>query len=777
MATDPTQKGRLLTITPPDGIGEDHLLLVGFTGSEGISTLFRFYLDLLALNKFTIPFEMVLGQKITVHLTLRNGKQRHFSGICSRFSKGDRGEIFTSYQMEVVPKFWTLTKRSRSRIFQNMTVPKILEKVLTGLNVGLANGSKDLSGLGEFEKREYCVQYRETDFNFASRLMEEEGIRYFFEHTATDHKLILAVQDAFTFVPDVEKGGKINFHRGVTAAIREDAIFSWTKDQELRSGKVVLRDNSFELPGQKLEPIPNPTIQESVDVGKVTHKQLLGSNKDLEIYDFPGYYAQRFDGVGGGGKEQPDELKKIQGDNGDNKRTAKIRMEQEAATGLLLRGAGNVAPMAPNFIFKLQNDPDGNGAPYRILGVSHSASLGVAFRSGDNNNPGLAYQNTFICTPVGQPYRPARVTPKPFVQGPQTAIVVGSGASGEEIFTDKFGRVKVEFHWDRTDGFDAGNPMEPHKFSSCWVRVAQSWAGKRWGSYFVPRIGQELVIAFLEGDPDQPIAVGAVYNAEQMPPYLGQGPDAKHRNDPKLSGIKTNTTPGGKGFNELRFDDTKDKQQVFIHAERDLDTRVKNETREVVLLNRHLIVGNEEDGKGDQRELVIKDKHQNVKGSQVELIEGDMLLTVGGNQDVVVKHVRKQLIEEEDNLHCKSHRREQVDQTQSLTVGGDLQEKVGMHYALEAGSAIHLKAARKVVIEAGTQLTLKVGGCFIDLSAAGIAINGVPTLLLNSGGAPGEGDGSSPVAPADALAAKPTKPDLADNSATGFKSVPNGFSS
>src|SRR5262249_10466848 len=248
----------------------------------------------------------------------------------------------------------------------------------------------------------------------------------------------------------------------------------------------------------------------------------------------------------------------------------------------------------------------------------------------------------------------------------QTAVVVGLGAADEEILVDKYGRVKVQFHWDRAGAHNGKPEQGTFKYSSCWVRVAQPWAGKRWGAFFWPRIGQEVVVAFLEGDPDQPIIVGSVYNARQMPPYLGDAknpsPDPKHKNDPNLSGIKTNTTLGGQGFNELRFDDTKDKQQVFIHAERDIDTRVKNDCRELVLHHRNLIVGAENDGKkeGDQRELVHKDKHLNVKGSHIEHVEGSMQLLVGGGdgpdagkQDIVIKNDKKELIEGDNHLHVK----------------------------------------------------------------------------------------------------------------------------
>jgi type VI secretion system secreted protein VgrG len=343
------------------------------------------------------------------------------------------------------------------------------------------------------------------------------------------------------------------------------------------------------------------------------------------------------------------------------------------------------------------------------------------------------------------------------------------GPPGEEIFTDRYGRVKVQFFWDRQGKHDAD--------SSCWVRVAQVWAGNRWGAFFWPRIGQEVVVTFLEGDPDQPLITGSVYNADQMPPYLGKGPDSQHPNDNKLAGLKSNTTTGGIGFNEWRFDDTRGKEQVFVHAERDMDVRVKHDSRERVLHDRHLIVGSDKDGKqGDQRELVYQDKHLNVKRHHVEHIEGNMQLLVGGdgdngNLDVVLKKDKKELIQGDDHLHVKGARNEKVDGTQSLTVGQNQQEKVGQNHALEAGVQVHIKAGATLILEAGAQLSLKVGGNFVDINPAGVSIVGT-MVLINSGGAAGSGSGSSPTPPQDAKEAQPTKPDVANDAKSGHKSAP-----
>jgi type VI secretion system secreted protein VgrG len=285
-----------------------------------------------------------------------------------------------------------------------------------------------------------------------------------------------------------------------------------------------------------------------------------------------------------------------------------------------------------------------------------------------------------------------------------------------------------------------------------------------------------VIVDFLEGDPDQPIIVGSVYNADQMPPYLGDGPDSKHKKDNKVSGIKSCSTPGGGGYNEMRFDDTKGKEEVFIHAQRNADTRVLNDAMESVLHDRHLTVGGEKDGSkaGDQREMIYRDKHLKVHRNQIEQVGGNMELLVGGidgdgNQDIVIQGNKKELIEKNDHLRVKGSRMETIGASQSLTVGGSQQEKIGKKHAMDVAEEIHLKCGMKVVIEAGVQLTIKGPGGFVDINPAGVTIQGT-MVLINSGGSAGTGSGSTPAGPDDAKKANPTQPVVADDSKTGQKS-------
>ncbi|MFN2531633.1 MAG: type VI secretion system Vgr family protein [Pyrinomonadaceae bacterium] len=665
-------------------LGTDDLLISGFTGNEGISQLFNFQLDLLAPDRSVVDFEKLLGQPVVVTLMLPNEQPRFFHGMCSRLSQGSQDgdqqsfSTLTNYRMEVVPRLWLLTKRTQSRIFQHLSVPDILRKVLEGLEV-----SYEIAGT--FRPRDFCVQYRESDFDFASRLMEEEGIFYFFEHTASGHKMIVAnTPQAHRDLPDPKR----IIYEAWTGGVREDdRIVSWEKTQEIRSGKYSLWDHCFELPHKHLD--ATEPILASVQVGTVTHKLRVADNSTLEQYDYPGGYAQRFDGVNKGGGDQPSELQKI---FEDNKRTTGIRIQQETVPGLTVNGTSNCRHFMTGYKFSLERHFDGDG-DYVLTQVSHFAAI-RGYRSGETAE--FTYQNSFKCIPFALPFRPSQVTRRPVIHGTQTAIVVGP--AGEEIFTDKYGRVKVQFHWDREGKMDAD--------SSCWVRVAQDAAGKKWGALFLPRIGHEVVVDFEEGDPDRPIIVGSVYNASEMPPY--KLPDDKT----KTVLFKSNSSKGGGGFNEIRIEDSKGKEQIFVHGQRDQDIRIEHDQMEWIGNNSHLIV------QKDQVESIQGDNHQTVAGDHSE--------SVGG--------------------------------TVSLSAGIDMQEKVGQKYALDSGMEIHLKSGLNLVIESGATLTLKVAGNFININPGGIFIRGT-MVMINSGGAPGTGAGSHPE--------HPKSPKEADKAKTG----------
>jgi type VI secretion system secreted protein VgrG len=651
-----TQERRMIAINTP--LGKDALLLRSFSGRERISQLFHISAELLSENH-SISFKDIVGKQVTLLIHHSGEDKRFWNGYVSRFACVGGDNIFTHYRAEVVPWTWFLTRTSDCQIFQQKTIPEIIKKVFQD------HGFQDFQDRTQasYPQREYVVQYRETAFNFVSRLMEEYGIFYFFEHDQNTHKLILADKPQVHKNCPVQHKVRFNYTPGSTF-LKEDIVENWGAEQELRPGKYALTDYNFQTPNTSL-------------MANVQTVAELGGNTKYEIYDYPGIHT-----------------KKSEGDT-----VTKIRMEEEEAVHHLISGSGNCRSFASGYKFHLDEHSrqDQNG-DYLLTEVTHSASVGESY-SGAGESGDESYQNHFTCIPFAVPYRPQRLTPKPIIQGPQTAVVVGP--AGEEIYPDKYGRVKVQFHWDRLGKKD--------EKSSCWVRVSQPWAGKNWGAINIPRIGQEVIVEFLEGDPDRPIITGRVYNDDQMPPYTL--PDNMTR-----STLMSRSTKGGgsANYNELRFEDKKGSEQIFLNAEKDMDHRVEKDSREFV---------------GNDRCLIVKH-------DQKEKVEGDLHSETSGN------------------------RNEKVGQTMSLQVGQNLQEKSGQNYAHEAGMEIHLKAGMNVVIEAGMQLTIKASGGFINIGPAGVAISGT-LVLINSGGAAGSGSGSSPT--------DPQKPDEADDGSKGGK--------
>jgi len=528
--------------TPLDG-EEPLFRLMGISGREAISQLFKFQLDLLVENERDgdVDFAELLGEEIHVEVPMADGKTRHFNGICSNANSGGRNDRYASYTMELVPKFWLLTRRSGCRVFQRKNVPEIIEGILGGVQVEF----ESLISSGDYPPRDFCVQYRETDANFISRLMEEEGIFYYFEHSEKGHKLVL--MDSSARAPKVPGPTEIKCGGSKQASRGENHIVNWRKSQKLTPSKLTLRDYSMHQP-DNLWQIECPTV-ENTKVGTVEHKLKVRANEALEVFQYPGEFAHRYDGT--------------DGLTADRDRLAQVRMDQQTLPGLLVRGTGSCRQFTPGHTFN-NVDLDGQQADgdYLLTSVEHFART-ERFEKG--HSAGVKYYNSFACIPTGLNYRPPRRTPKPFVQGPQTAVVVGP--PDEDIHTDEFGRVKIRFHWD-LEGKDKGGD------ASCWVRVAMPIAGQGWGMIHIPRVGHEVVVAFRDGDPDQPMIIGGMYNAMNQPPkFEGQPalPQSK-----TLSGIKTHSTPGGvvcEHFNELRFEDKKGKEEVYLHAEKDF-TRV-----------------------------------------------------------------------------------------------------------------------------------------------------------------------------------------------------------
>lgn len=752
-------------------LGANKLLLVGFEGSEEISSLFTFKLDLLATNGMPVQFEKLLGQPMLVSVRILDeskeggtAKYRHFSGICSRFSQGNRGSEFTEYQAEIVPHLWLLTRRSQSRIFQQMSVPDILKKVLHGIKVTFEID-------GHFEKRDYCVQYRESDFAFISRLMEEEGIFYFFRHTQDSHEMVIGNSPrVHVAVP----GPLTARWENVDGADREaNHIHQWQKHQEVRSGKVTLWDHSFELPDDNLA--ATKSTLGAVKVGKVTQKLDVADNEQLEIYDYPGEYAKRFDGTSRDGNPTPAEIRKILT---DNRRTAEIRMQAETVAGLTIRGTSNCRHFTTGHHFMLDRHFNAEGK-YVLTSVNHSAKLGNAYRSGGEET--FDYTNAFTCIPHDLPFRPQRITPRPVISGVQTATVVGP--HGKELFVDKNSRVKVQFPWDREGKHDAD--------SSCWIRVSQGWGGGTFGGLNLPRIGHEVIVDFVEGDPDRPIITGRVYNAGKMPHPSNAGREdsevrrsrdkanAKKQNAANLKKKRTarkkqpaqsaangapppvqiaqsasvladvaskmpplkpnpfNTPPpsvveafmmssfksasldGKSGSNEITMNDAGGKEGLFTKAQKDNINTVGND-RETTVGNDELVkVANDrtETVGNDETIEIGHDRLENVGNDETIEIGNDRHETVGNNEDIEIGNDRTEQVGNDEKITIGNNRTENVGNDETITIVGKRTEKVGKD------ETITIAAGNQVVkVQAGTQ-TIEVKGAIDIKSDASITLH------------------------------------------------------
>ena len=644
-----TQDNLFLSVSTP--LGPDKLLLSRFHGEERLSGLFHFTLEMLSEDN-RLDFKKIVGQRAAVTIEQPSGDPRYIHGIVGRFVQGGRDVRFTTYYAELHPWLWLLTLTSDCKIYQHQTVQQIIDTVFSDL--GFTDYRFDLKG--QYQPREYCVQYRESAFDFVSRLMEDEGIFYFFEHTANKHTLVLA-DDTDAHVPCP---GVTSLRMSKTPA--DDVIAQCTLEGQVTPGNHAVDDFNFEAPSMDLLVNSNGT-----------------GNGTLQHYEYPGGYVKK--------------------DVGEQK--ANRRLEAHELPSTLLRGDGYCRAFTAGHRFTLtEHDRNDANGTYVLHRVSHAATP-------------ESYTNSFDAFPVDVPFRPPQATPKPAIAGSQTAIVVGK--KGEEIWTDKYGRVKVQFHWDREGKRDEN--------SCCWIRVAQGWAGKNWGSMFLPRIGQEVVVSFLDGNPDRPLITGAVYNAQQTVPYtLPQ--------DQTKSTIKSNSSKGGSGFNEIRFEDKKDAEEIYVHAQKDLTRHVGNHETHTIGKDRTATIQEGNDKvvveKGDRtvqvnsgqethevkgtRSLTItgKETHtneadftQNVTGNFVLKVSGNLTLDVSGS--VTIKSGRALLNQAGQSLTNKAG--------QNLTnqAGQSLTNKAGMSLTNQAGATLTNQASASQTVDGGGMLTVKGG--------------------------------------------------------------------
>ena len=671
-----TQEYRHVKITSP--LGTDKLLITGMQGNEGISRLFNFELSLVSEDK-GILFADIIGKGVTVSIELPSGDWRYFNGIISTFSQvsgntasGDDTTRAALYRATLVPKLWLLTRSAELRIFQNMTVPEIVEKVFKKFEIT----DYELKLQGNFEKREYCVQYRETHFNFISRLLEEEGIFYFFEHNADNHKLIIA-NSSQANVPCPGQSTASYLIEGITPD--DDTISSLENIQMILPGKYMLSDFNFETPNNSLNV-------------NIPGKYKLGPG-DREIYDYPGGYTTMAPGNA----------------------LVKVRMEEKEAQITTVRGGGKCRSFTSGYRFTLINADrsEMNNKEYILTSVAHTISQS-AQAGGD-----FDYGNSFCSIPADVPYRPPRVTPKPVVQGTQTAIVVGP--PGEELWPDKYGRVKVQFHWDREG--------DNNEHSSCWIRVSQLWAGTGWGAMYIPRIGQEVIVDFLEGDPDCPIITGRVYHATNMPPYNLPAEKTK-------STIKSNSSPDGGGFNELRFEDKKGNEEIFLHGQKDWTIQILNNKNQTIGNDETLDVGHDrtKDVKNNQSEsigvnktIIVGKNHTESIGENASIDIGkNETISVGENVSIVIgKNFTEEIAEKSDTT---------VGKDKSIQVGKNSSTSVGENMVIDVGKKLNITAAEQITLTTGSSsITMKKDGT-ITIKGKDITLNGSGKINAKAGG-------------------------------------------
>ncbi len=613
-----TQSNREVKIKTP--LGPDVLLFHDMVMTEELGRLFTINLNLLS-EQGDIRFEDILGQNVTIELDLTGGGKRYFNGHVTSFSQTEGVERYASYQAIVKPWFWFLTRTSDCRIFQKMSVPDIVEDVFRGLEYT----DFEVQLTKNYRTWDYCVQYRETDFNFVSRLLEQEGIYYYFTHDDGVHNLVLSDSDAAH--NSLPGDSVIDYFPPDSTAVREqDYIFSWNNTKQVQPGKYQLNEFDFKKPKGQLE-----------TKSEIDRKHKIS---DYEIYDYPGEYTKTDDG-----------------ENYVQARIEELHCKYEQADG-----KSNVREFTTGYKFELKGySRDDQNREYLITSVEHNVSSNE-YRSGGGG--GGSYSNSFSVIESMTPFRASRITTKPIVQGTQTAIVVGP--SGEEIYTDEYGRVKVQFHWDRYG--------EKDENSSCWVRVAQIWAGGRWGGIHIPRIGQEVIVDFMEGDPDRPIITGRVYNADQMPPY--ELPANKTQ-----SGIKSRSSKSGTpaNFNEIRMEDKKGNEELYIHAEKNHTNITENDRNEDVGHDRSLHVGN------DKSEAVDNNKSITIGVDHTEAIGNNKQLSVGVNHS------------------------EQIGSNMTISVGSNLTETVAINYAETVGIAMELTVGVTYAQTVGTSKTVTLG--------------------------------------------------------------------
>ncbi|EAQ66647.1 vgrG protein [Marinomonas sp. MED121] len=619
-----------------EGLAENAFVVTAFTGEESLSLPFNFNVSL-ASRVETITAQDVVDKNVCLSVYQDGVAQQVWHGVVKGFEQGDTGHHHTFYRLAMVPALSRLALRHNSRIFQLQTAPEIISILLQ--EMGIQDYAFSLGR--ECQQREYCVQYRESDLDFVARLAAEEGIFYFFTHLEGKHTLVFS--DDTQTLPNVAKAMMYNTLSGGQAGLPFAQNF--IRHTQVKPSSVQFKDYSFKQPDYSF-------LQDAMGT------ELDAQQINYEHFDYPGRYK----------------------DDESGKAFAQYRMQALRKDAIYAQGKSNFAALTTGYKVTLMDHPQENcNQAWLLVSIKHKGEQPQALEEMGGEGA-TKYHNQFDVIPAYRQWR-ANSDARPRVTGPQIAIVVGP--EGEEVYCDEFGRVKVQFPWDRYSQGD--------EFSSAWVRVSQAWAGAQYGMVTLPRIGHEVIVSFLEGDPDQPIITGRTYHTANQAPYALP--------EHKTKTVLRTESHQGDGYNELRFEDQAEQEEVYLHAQKDLNLLVQN----------------------DRTDDIQNDHHIKVANSRFDHIKLDDSLTVEGE------------------------RREHVVQNQTLVVEGSLTLKQGEALVNEAGNEIHLKSGSKVSIEASSAITIKAGGSFMQIDGGGVHLVG-GAINLNAGGAAGKGSGYQGVA-------------------------------
>ncbi len=645
-----------------DAFSASDLLLESFSCSEALSTLTEITTSLLS-PRSDLDADKILGKPVTIEIALRGDAKRHFNGFVSRFALTGASGRFFRYQAIVRPWFWFLTRTTDCRIFQDMKVPDIVKTVFDDHPIAV----HDFKLFRDYPKWDYCVQYRESDFNFVSRLLEHEGIYYRFEHSDGQHKLIL-LDSISAHDPQPDGADALPFFSaGQQPPPDADLVSRWAMTRSVQPGKFAIKDFDFETP-------PSELFVED-------QKKRKNDLSDFETFDYPGGFNKNPEGV----------------------HYLENRRDEAQSRFEVFSGATNAQSVHVGFTFKLRRHPRADqNAEYLVTGTDIQAS-NSSFEGGDSAGAGFHCEISALA--AAQQFRPLRRARKGWVHGPQTAVVVGK--EGEEIHTDKFGRVRVQFHWDRLG--------KKNEKSSCLIRVAQIWAGKNFGGMFIPRVGHEVIVDFLEGDPDQPIITGCVYNGDNLPPW-------KLPDHATQSGVLTRSSKGGvvANANAIRFEDKKGSEQLWLHAERNQDIEVEADETHWIGHDRKKTIDHDETThvKHDRTETVDNNETisigvnrvEHVGGKEYISVDGERSETVGADETVRISGNRTHVVDTSDKHQVAVNHAQTVGADQKLKIGANRTDDIGANLQQTIGGNFTQKVGGDVAITTPGKMTVTAAG-------------------------------------------------------------------